>query len=91
MSETNVINNEAGKRFEVQQDGSTALLAYEQAGQVLRLVHTEVPEALGGRGIGGALAKAGLEYARAQGLKVEAVCPFVQGYLKKHPEYSDLL
>jgi uncharacterized protein len=31
-----------------------------------------------------------LEIARAQGLKVHAVCPFVKNYLDRHPEYSDL-
>ena len=70
MSEVNVVNNEAGMRFEVQQEGLVAVLEYEREGAVLKLVHTNVPEALGGRGLGGALAKAGLEYARAQGRRL---------------------
>jgi predicted GNAT family acetyltransferase len=86
MSEVNVIHNETGRRFEVRQEGLVATLTYEREGGKIKLVDTQVPEALGGRGIGGALAKAGLEYARAQGLAVEVICPFVQSYLKKHPE-----
>jgi predicted GNAT family acetyltransferase len=53
--------------------------------------HTEVPKELEGRGIGSALVRGLLEIARAQGLKVQAVCPFVKAYLDRHPEYADLL
>jgi predicted GNAT family acetyltransferase len=48
------------------------------------LAHTEVPESLRGKGVGGALAKAGLAFARAQGLPVVVRCPFVRAYLQKH-------
>jgi len=50
-----------------------------------------VPKALEGRGIGSALARGLLDLARAQKLKVKPLCPFVAGYIKKHPEYADLL
>ncbi len=53
-------------------------------------MHTEVPTALNGRGIGSALVRGELDIARAQGLKVEARCPFVAAYIAKHPEYADL-
>jgi predicted GNAT family acetyltransferase len=72
-------------------DGAIAYSNYRREGNVLTILHTEVPEALNGRGIGSALARGILDLARAQGLKVVALCPFVSGYLKKHPEYSDLL
>jgi uncharacterized protein len=91
MSERKVLHNADGKRFEVQQEGQIAVLDYERDGQTLRLIDTFVPPALEGQGIGGALAKAGLDYARSEGLAVEPVCEFVQAYLKRHPEYADLL
>ncbi len=53
-------------------------------------MHTEVPKELGGKGIGSALARGLLDIARAQGLKVVPKCPFVAGYIGKHPEYADL-
>lgn len=78
-------------RFAVHLGEATALLAYKQEGDTLYLVHTEVPSQMEGKGIGGQLAKAGLEYARQNGLKVVARCPFVASYLQRHPEYNDLI
>jgi predicted GNAT family acetyltransferase len=49
-----------------------------------------VPKELEGHGIGSALVRGLLEIARAQGLKVHAVCPFVKAYLDRHAEYADL-
>jgi uncharacterized protein len=78
-------------RFELERDGHVATLLYTLAGHVLGLVETEVPEALHGTGTGSALVKSALDYAREQHLKVDVTCPFVAGYLQKHPEYSDLV
>ena len=86
-----VVNNTGLHRFEVTMDGSTAHLEYRLVSNLISLIHTEVPEALEGRGIGAALAKAGLEYAREHGIQVVPLCPFVQSYLKRHPEYQDLV
>jgi predicted GNAT family acetyltransferase len=54
-------------------------------------MHTRVPGELEGQGYGGALAKAALDYARANGLKVIPTCPFVSAYLRRHKEYADLV
>lgn len=89
MSE--VVNNESARRFEITVDGHTGFLRYARSGQRIDLVHTEVPPELGGRGLGGVLAKAALDYAREAGLAVVASCPFVKKYLEKHPEYSGLV
>jgi len=85
-----VRDNGQRHRFEMDLDGHTAFSEYRRDGNVLTLLHTEVPKELNGRGIGSALVKGILELARAQQLKVVAVCPFVKGYLGKHPEYADL-
>jgi predicted GNAT family acetyltransferase len=53
------------------------------------LLHTEVPSAFGGRGVGAALARHVLEDARASGILVTVKCPFIQAYLQRHPEYAD--
>jgi predicted GNAT family acetyltransferase len=52
------------------------------------LVHTEVPPALRGRHLGDTLVKAAFDHARAERLRVVAVCPFVRAYLRKHPELA---
>ena len=67
------------------------MLTYNQQGDTIYFIHTEVPPALEGKGVGGELAKAGLDYARANNLKVVARCPFVASYVKRHPEYGDLV
>ncbi len=84
--------NEAGRRFEARIGGQAASLVYRDASDgALVLIHTEVPEALESRGIGSELAKFALEYARAAGRRVVAICPFVRSYLEDHPEYRDLI
>jgi predicted GNAT family acetyltransferase len=86
-----VVNNESSRRFEVSVDGHTAFLQYARAGSRIDLIHTSVPPELGGKGLGGVLAKAALEHAREASLTVTATCPFVKSYLERHPEYKPLL
>ena len=78
-------------RFELEQDGEVAYLEYALSGDVLELIHTEVPEKLEGKGMGSQLAQNALAYAREHKLKVDVMCPFVQAYIAKHPEYADLV
>lgn len=88
---SDVRQNSAHHRFELDTDGHTAVAHYRLSPGVITFTHTEVPEALSGKGIGSRLARGALEAARAQGLKVVAECPFVRGYIAKHPEFADLL
>lgn len=81
-----VIDNRALKRYELPVDGQTAFLSYERTAGSIRFLHTEVPPAFRGRGFGEALVKGALEHARAEGLTVLPVCPFVKAYLRKHPD-----
>jgi len=86
-----VKNNTARKQFEVHQDGETAILEYRFHDDIIWLMHTGVPENLEGKGIASALAHYGLEWAKENHLKVKVVCPFVAVYLKRHPEYNELV
>lgn len=87
----NVVMNEQTHRFEVSLDGETAFAEYQLLSDALVMPHTVVPPAFEGKGVGSALAKTALGYAREHGLKVRPFCPFIAGYIKKHPEYHDLL
>jgi uncharacterized protein len=58
---------------------------YFQDGSIV-FPYTEVPEPIEGRGIGSALARAALDYARDRGLSLLPLCPFVEHYIKMHPE-----
>jgi predicted GNAT family acetyltransferase len=88
---SDVVNNEAEHRFEITIDGHTGFLQYAQTGHRMNLLHTEVPPALGGRGLAGQLAKAALDHARDSHLHVIATCPFIKTYIQKHPEYESLV
>ncbi|HUL88755.1 MAG TPA: GNAT family N-acetyltransferase [Pseudolabrys sp.] len=87
---SNVRDDTARQRFELDADGHIAFSNYKRAGNVLTILHTEVPKELEGRGIGSALIRGMLDIARAQGLKVIPVCPFAKTYIERHPEYADL-
>lgn len=78
-------------RLEIERDGHVAYLEYALAGKVLQLIHSEVPDAMRGQGVGSELAHSALEWAREQGMKVDVICPSVAAYLEKHPEYADLV
>lgn len=86
-----VEHNEGKRRFEVVIDGRTAMAEYQLVKDRIIFTHTEVPEPLEGNGLGARLAKAGLEYAREQNLKVMPLCPYIAGYISQHPEYQPLL
>ena len=91
MSSSDIKNNEARKRYELDVDGKIAILEYMLAGDSLVLSHTEVPEGLEGLGIGGKLAKHALEDIKDKGKKAIITCPFVTAYIKRHPEYKELV
>jgi uncharacterized protein len=57
---------------------------------VLSANHTGVPDAMGGRGVAGALLNFMLDDARANGFKIIPICPYVRGQYAKHPEWADL-
>jgi predicted GNAT family acetyltransferase len=78
-------------RFEIDVDGVTAFSVYGRKGGVVTFIHTEVPEALSGKGVGSSLARGALDLVRARGEKVIAKCPFIAAHIKKHAEYQDLL
>jgi predicted GNAT family acetyltransferase len=88
---TNVVNNNADHRYELNVDGHIAATHYSVADGIITFAHTEVPPALGGKGIGSKLIKGALDQVRADGLKVIAQCPFVKSTIEKNPGYADLL
>jgi predicted GNAT family acetyltransferase len=78
-------------RYEVHVDAELAgIAAYRDRGDQRVFYHTEVKKAFGGRGLSGFLIGEALADVRAAGKVVVAVCPFVAGYLGKHPEFADI-
>lgn len=83
-----VIDNAAENRFTASVDGARAELVYRRPGRRLVLVHTEVPDVLGGRGIGGELVEAAVGKAETADLILVPVCPFAGSWLRKHPKVA---
>ena len=89
-NEYEVVHEPDESRFAVHVGDLTAVLDYQRVGDRLVLPHTGVPRALAGHGIGNLLAREGLEWARAENLRVVPLCPFVRAFLHRHPEYASL-
>lgn len=86
-----VVHNAAASRFEAVVDGVLCVLEYNVRDGVMTITHTGVPDAVGGRGIAGALATAAFEAARQQHWRVVPACAYVAVWIKRHPEYADLV
>lgn len=77
-------------RFETTVDGVLCELDYSLQGQVMTIMHTGVPDQVGGRGIAGELVRTALETARREGWKVVPACSYAQVWMQRHPEFADL-
>jgi predicted GNAT family acetyltransferase len=86
-----VLNNEKEMQFEVNLEGQKAYLSYRFYKEDIAFMHTLVPEALEGRGIAGALAAEAFKYAETLKKLVVVYCPFVAGFIKRHPGYNKQL
>jgi predicted GNAT family acetyltransferase len=84
-----VTRNEAEEQFEAVAEGGRGVLTYAEQNGKLYILHTGVPEALEGQGIGGALVRTAVEYARGNGVKVVPFCPFAKAWLQRHHDYDD--
>jgi hypothetical protein len=96
-----VVDNVQRHHYEVVHDGALAgFAAYrletfvgadQQPRDVIAFTHTEIDEPFAGLGLASTLIKHALEDSRSKGLAVLPYCPFVRGYIAKHPEYQDLV
>lgn len=84
-------HNEAEQKFETEVDGHKASVEYMSRDSSIIILHTWVPQPIGGRGIAAALTKHALEYAKQNQLKVIPSCSYTQTYIKRHKEYESLL
>jgi predicted GNAT family acetyltransferase len=90
--EPRVADNPDRSRFEIFDDSELAGFAeYHRYQDEIAFIHTEIDPRFGGRGLGGALARAALDSARQQGLAVLPYCPFIRGWISKHADYTDLV
>ena len=86
-----VIDNSSRNRFEYTVEGHTAFIDYRRAAGVVSLTHAEVPTELEGRGIGSHMVRGTLDLIRERGEKVIPACSFVAAFIRRNPDYQDLL
>lgn len=84
-----VVRDDRSGRFELALPEGTAELAFQRVRDRLVLVHTEVPDELSGRGLGGELVRAAIAHAIADGLTIVPRCPFVREWLHRHPDTAE--
>lgn len=79
-------------RYEAHLDGRlVAFVTYRRTSGTITFLHTEVLPGSEGGGVGSRLARAVLDEARTRGLRVRPICPFIAAYIRRHPEYADLV
>lgn len=79
-------------RYVIEVDGERAgSVAYQLEDSRIALLHAETVPAHSGQGLASQLTRAVLDDARARGLEVLPFCPYVSGWIRKHPEYADLV
>jgi len=92
MAETTVVDNVDKSRYEIRVDGECAgIVRYRRTNGSINLVHTEIDYNFEGQGLGSRLAAGTLDAVRASGERLIVTCPFIAGYIRRHPEYADLV
>ena len=98
MTDINVVNNEAGHRYEAWLGEVLAGFAeYALDDELITFTHTQVADAFEGKGVASTLIRAALDDVRAQAsstvrpLRVRPLCPFVRAFIQRHTDYQDLL
>ena len=87
-----IVDAPGAHRFEVRAGSVLAAhVVYRRRPGLIAFVHTEVDDAFAGEGVGSILVRAALDAARAEGAEVLPFCPFVNGWIQRHPDYLDLV
>lgn len=86
-------DNQSASRFEIRVGGELAgfIQYHRRGGQLINLIHTEVGDKFQGAGIAGRIARFALDTARREHLDVLPTCPYVRAWIKRHPDYLDLV
>jgi predicted GNAT family acetyltransferase len=90
MNDIAIRHSRVRNRFETEVEGHAAHLEYSLQGGTMAILHTIVPDEIGGRGIAGRLMEAAVGHAQAEGLKIDPQCAYAEGWMRRHPEYDAL-
>ena len=89
--EIKLIDNASAKQYELEVEGLKPRIEYIKAQDKIYLTHTEVPKQLEGKGIASLLVKEVLKDIKEKNLTLVPLCPFVALYIKRHPEWKELV
>jgi hypothetical protein len=90
VEQIQITHNPDEKRFETVIDGKLSKLDYIQDGKNFVITHVGVHPELRGQGVAGKIVEVGLEYAKANTLRVVPMCSYAAAYIRRHPEYAEL-
>lgn len=89
---TDLRKNDEKSRYEILQGGQVVGFAeFRPVGDAVMLPHTEIEQGHEGEGLGSQLAKFALDNVKTEGKRVIPMCPFIAGYIRRHPEYTELV
>jgi predicted GNAT family acetyltransferase len=91
MKENELVDNTESNQFEINVDGKTSFVEYQREGDLVYLVHTQVPEDQSGQGIASDLVEKTFNYLEEKNLKVVPECSYVQSFIKRHPDWERIL
>lgn len=91
LNDVTVTHNEEAHRFEAGIGGLRAFITYSRFPGRIVYTHTEVPQPLEGHGLAAKLSRFALDFARVNHLRVVPLCPYASSFIRKHPEYQDLV
>lgn len=81
----------SAERFELTVDGYSAFIDYTASENIIKLIHTESPDELAGRGVATALIEKTLQYLKENNIELLPLCPLVFAYIKKHKEWIEIV
>jgi predicted GNAT family acetyltransferase len=92
MQNVEVSRNAEESRFELRVDSEVAgVIDYVQNGEQLVLTHTGVSDDHSGQGLAATLVEEALKDVQGQGQRIVPQCSYVQGYIRKHPQWNELV
>ncbi len=90
MEKPEIIHEPENTRFVYSEGENEAEMVYKMRGNTMYFMHTGVPKSISNKKVATELARVSLEYARDQGYKIAVLCPFIEAYVKRHPEWYEL-
>ncbi len=86
-----IVHDAGAQQFRVEVEGHRGVLDYTLNERVMTITHTGVPPPIGNRGVAAELTRVALDTARREGWKVIPACSYAAAFIRRHPEFADLL